>query len=217
MELPLFPLNLVLFPGMPLNLHIFEERYKLMINECIDQRKPFGVVLISNKRPDTAHDADAHLIGCTAEITQVQPLKEGRMNIATVGKERFQVQSFQHDKPYLSGTVELYPLASEVDADTIQNSRRLRAYLLQYLEGLQKAKQVQFDANHLPGEPAALAYLASVLLQAEPQEKQSLLAEESLKSLIQLLLTTYRHETMLMETLLNPPENIDFKGVFSLN
>src|SRR5688572_13111983 len=86
-ELPLFPLNTVLFPGMPLRLHIFEERYKLMIERCYSSGAPFGGTLI-RKGGEVGGGADPFLIGCTALITEIEPLNDGRMNIVAVGHER---------------------------------------------------------------------------------------------------------------------------------
>src|SRR5258708_12127045 len=80
-ELPLFPLsNTVLFPGMALPLHIFEERYKLMITECIRDSRPFAVVLIPSAH-EVGPDATIHTVGTTAHISQVENLNDGRVNI----------------------------------------------------------------------------------------------------------------------------------------
>jgi uncharacterized protein len=108
-ELALFPLNTVLFPGMPLNLYIFEERYKLMMNQCIESRRPFGVVLIANNKHDTSPNAIPHSIGCTAQITQVQPLGDGKMNISAAGRERFRILSIHQEQPYLVAETQSYP------------------------------------------------------------------------------------------------------------
>ncbi len=68
MKIPLFPLKTVLFPGMPINLHIFEERYRLMINRCIDEQLPFGVVLIQKGEEALGPFwPNSHQVGCTAE------------------------------------------------------------------------------------------------------------------------------------------------------
>ena len=79
-ELPLFPLNTVLFPGMPIKLHIFEERYKLMISRCYTEGQPFGVALIKSGN-EVGRKAEPFLVGCTAVITELEPLPDGRMNI----------------------------------------------------------------------------------------------------------------------------------------
>src|SRR5262245_66168313 len=111
-ELPLFPLNTVLFPGMPLRLHIFEERYKLMIGRCYAEGEPFGVTLIKRGQ-EVGGRAEPFQIGCKAVITEVEPLEGGRMNIVAVGSERFQIHSLKHNQPYLIGMVDSLPLAND--------------------------------------------------------------------------------------------------------
>jgi Lon protease-like protein len=212
-ELPLFPLNLVLFPGMPLNLHIFEERYKLMINECIEKRQPFGIVLISNNETDTSQNAEPHLIGCTAQITQVQPLSQGRMNITVIGRERFHVLSLNHDKPYLSGTTETYPMI----VDDTPQIPLLKHCIQRYLRVLQETGQIQTTQSTLPNDSKVLVYLAAVLLQVEPIKKQELLLMESVSAMTDTLIKLYQYETLLLNTLLSPPDEIDVDGIFSLN
>ena len=98
--LPLFPLELVLFPGVPLPLHIFEPRYKEMIAECLELKKPFGVVRASSEGV-----AD---IGCTAEILEVtKKYDDGRMDILTRGVDRFEVLEVNEDRPFLQAEITL--------------------------------------------------------------------------------------------------------------
>jgi Lon protease-like protein len=96
--LPIFPLDLVLLPGVPLPLHIFEPRYKEMIAECLEQKKPFGVVRASS-------DGVAE-IGCTAEIVSVtKKYDDGRMDILTRGVERFEVIELNQDRSFLQARI----------------------------------------------------------------------------------------------------------------
>ena len=96
--LPLFPLELVLLPGVPLPLHIFEPRYKEMIAECLEQKKPFGVVRASSEGV-----AD---IGCTAEIMSVtKKYDDGRMDILTRGVDRFEVIHVNDDRAFLQAEI----------------------------------------------------------------------------------------------------------------
>src|SRR5688572_32938140 len=108
-QLPLFPLHTVLFPGMVLPLHIFEYRYRRMVYHCVTENKPFGVVLI-REGSDVGAVPTFHDIGTTAHITRVDPLTDGRMNIATVGQQRFTIHDIEHNEPYLVGLVEECPL-----------------------------------------------------------------------------------------------------------
>ena len=109
MELPLFPLNSVLFPGTTLPLHIFEERYKLMIGRCLESDSPFGVLLIRSGN-ELGQVAEPFEIGTTARIVRVQHLNEGRMNLVCLGEQRFRLSRRVSETPYLVGEAE--PLQS---------------------------------------------------------------------------------------------------------
>lgn len=216
-ELPLFPLNTVLFPGMPLNLHIFEDRYKIMMSECIEKRKPFGVVLIAQGQEALGPLAEPHLIGCSAQIIQVQPLGQGQMNITAVGKERFQVVSLDREtRPFLTGSVEPFPIRDTDREQTSSNSALVRAWLKRYLEILKRTGQIEVDVNQVPHDPIALAYLSAVLLQIPLSQKQELLSMQVVHELLASLRDVYRREVSLLHTLLTPPDDDD-DSTFSLN
>ena len=103
--LPLFPLHLVLYPEMPLPLHIFEPRYREMITRCREDNIPFGVVLIQQGE-ETGEDAIPSVVGTTAQITQHEELPDGRMNIEVVGETRFRIREVHDSQPFLSARVE---------------------------------------------------------------------------------------------------------------
>ena len=99
-RIPLFPLGIVLFPGRQLPLHIFEERYKLMIGRCVQQQTPFGIVLASGDGIAT--------IGCTANVVQIlKTYEDGRMDIVTSGESAYRIRELHNDEPYLEGDVEM--------------------------------------------------------------------------------------------------------------
>ena len=98
-EIPLFPLNVVLMPGTPLPLHIFEERYKQMVDECLESETEFGMVL--------ADESGTRRVGCTAKIVElVQRYDDGRMVILVEGSQRFELNNVLTGKPYYVGEVE---------------------------------------------------------------------------------------------------------------
>jgi Lon protease-like protein len=104
--LSIFSLDVVLFPEMVLPLHIFEERYKEMIGECLQSNSPFGVLY--------AHDDRLETVGCTAEISQIiKKYPDGRIDLVAVGQKRFQVSFFDSEKPYLRASIELLPDTTE--------------------------------------------------------------------------------------------------------
>jgi Lon protease-like protein len=216
-ELPLFPLNTVLFPGMPINLHVFEPRYKLMIEQCIQNDEPFGVVLIHKGTEAQGPLAEPYPIGCTAQITQVERLDDGRMNILAVGLERFEIRALNHDEPYLVGTVELMPLDEHNEPVIERAGHRLRPWVERYLAVLsQVADDVHFDPDRLPDDPLALAYLAAALLQIPSDQKQTLLAAEGASDFMTTVRTVYRREVALLSAIV-ARDTMDTQGLFSLN
>jgi Lon protease-like protein len=99
--IPLFPLGVVLLPGLPLPLHIFEERYKQMIGECLESEEVFGLVGYNGSEMKSA--------GCTARIVEVlKRYDDGRLDIMTVGERRFYIAEQVESKPYLQGWVEFF-------------------------------------------------------------------------------------------------------------
>src|SRR2546423_2777664 len=106
MEIPLFPLpNLVLFPHIVVPLHIFEERYKLMINGCIDRGESFGLILLRDGAEEETEET-IHRVGVAARIVEVERLDEGRMNILCEGERRFRVHRFTQQTPFWRGTID---------------------------------------------------------------------------------------------------------------
>src|SRR2546422_5553189 len=118
----LFPLDVVLFPEIMLPLHIFEERYKEMIGECILEKTPFGILY--------AHDGSVEEIGCLAQITKVlKKYNDGRMDILTLGRQRFQVMYFDNEKSYLRGMIEPYVDSEAASCPSEQEAKQaLRLY-----------------------------------------------------------------------------------------
>jgi Lon protease-like protein len=158
------------------------------------------------------------MIGCTAQITQVKPLTQGQMNITVVGQDRFEIVSLRHDKPYLTGMVEMRPIEPGDDHDLMKGANALRKWIERYLRVLERAGQIQFDPTQLPDEPQALANWGAVLLQGiTATQKQRLLSAEHITDMISDLCGIYRHEVVMLEVLLSPPPELETPGLFSLN
>jgi uncharacterized protein len=217
-DIPLFPLNTVLFPGMPLSLHIFEERYKQMINTCISEKIPFGVVLIEEGQEALGPVAKPYTTGCSARITQVQPLIQGRMNLVAVGEERFRVLELDREsQPYLVGRVENDPMPVGSVEELESQIGKLRPYVIRYLEIRAQAGDVQLDPDQLPTESMALAYLSAFILSIESSKKQVLLEAEDAPAFVAGVRALYSTENALLETMLKYSELDDAPGNFSLN
>lgn len=200
-EIPLFPLNTVLFPGMALPLHIFEERYKLMIGRCIESSTPFGVVMIrSGEEIDPA--VTVYDVGTTAHITQVERLPGGRMNISTLGYKRFRVTEFRLDQPYLTGIVQDFPLENQESPLAKQAARRMLPILQKYLEIFASLGNVELQTNQIPEDPVTLAFLTAIVLRTPMKDKQDLLARPDLVELLNLERRILNREAQIMKLLI---------------
>ena len=180
-RLPLFPLHTVLLPGMVLPLHIFEPRYVLMMERVLSEDRSFGVTLI-REGAEVGGSAKTYDVGTIADITDVVPLGDGRMNISTTGSRRFRVERFYHDQPYLTGDVVLlseeYRRSEKLD-DLQAEVRRLS---LAYVTTLLALRDEQATEVQLPGDPVTLSYkVAALLVAAHRWETQELLACPSLE------------------------------------
>jgi Lon protease-like protein len=201
MRLPLFPLNTVFFPGMLLPLHIFEARYREMINYCLDGRHPFGIVLIKSGA-EVGAPAVPHPIGTYGTVSRVERLPDGRMNIEVIGQERFRLKSLHHDHTYLTGTVEDFPLQG-CETVTANLARQALMPLLQrYLNLLSAAAKTEFDSQQLPHDPASIAYLAAIIAQIPLEEKQQLLTLDDATWLLEKECDIYRREVSLLRVML---------------
>ena len=171
-ELRLFPLNTVLLPGVKLPLRIFEERYKLMINECLDTDSPFGVLLIREGR-EVGEPAVPYHVGTTARITEVEKLEEGRLNLATIGERRFRIVETVQEKPYLKARVSYIPEEmGEVQESVRERALELFQECLQGLSGLQGGWTRKTTIDQAAGQ---LSYSIAHYLELPPQAKQRLL------------------------------------------
>ncbi len=198
-HLPLFPLNLVLFPGQVLPLHIFEPRYRQMLKDCLESNQTFGVVLIRSGE-EVGSSAEPHLVGTTAKIVQHETLPDGRSNIVCLGDARFKVLNLHTDRPYLSGTIDLWPwqsIGATPDRSSLEHSRKL---LDRYLQLLSKSinSPLQID---LPSDASQIAQLAAAVLQIDPNEKQELLATDSIDELLKRVEALLRREVRGLQLL----------------
>lgn len=215
-DLPLFPLQTVLFPGMPLHLHIFEERYKRMMRLCIETRQPFGVVLIRQGNEALGPLAEPYPVGCTAQVMQVQRLDEGRLNLVAVGKERFRILTLNYEaKPYLLGSVQPYPLVITEAQQQQQEGKRLRMWIDRYLQTMADAGKGPINLQSLPDDPVSLAYAAAAIIPVQPVQKQGILEQENALGLLQGVQAIYRREIALLKAMLSG--RAEEMGSFSYN
>ena len=197
-DLPLFPLNTVLFPGMVLPLHIFEERYKLMINRCIEEERPFGVLLIREGR-EAGGIAVPYDVGTTTVIAGVNRLDDGRMNIVTIGDERFRLRALRRDQPYLVGDAEPWPLSGAATEQAQEQVGPLRALFRQYLSQLAQAEGHKINVEEVPTEPRTLALMVAIALQLPMPMKQVLLSQPTVPRLLLVERAIMKREQLILD------------------
>ena len=169
-ELPLFPLpELVLFPGRPLPLHIFEFRYRMMMNTILEYDRRFGVLMID---PVTGEIAD---IGCCAEIVHFERLPDDRMKILTLGQQRFRVLEYVREKPYRVGLVEWFEDESS-EEDLYGKADEVSILLEDVVKLSAKLTDQDIDLpENLPTIPTELSYWVAANLYGVASEQQALL------------------------------------------
>jgi Lon protease-like protein len=196
--LPLFPLEqVVLFPGMSLPLHIFEERYKVMIGACQVTDQVFGVLLIKSGS-EVGAPAQPERVGCTARMLRIDRLPEGRMTILTIGEQRFRLQGPPRvmAEGYLVGDVSLLPdqaaesVAAELVSDLSTEFDKYQAAAL----SLQQTGAETITPPALPADPVRLSYRIAAMLNVHPRERQRLLELDDVASRLQEELTLLRRE-----------------------
>ena len=187
-EIPLFPLNLVLYPGMPLPLHIFEERYKAMIGDCMRNNTPFGVPLIRSGQ-EVGGPADPQRIGTTTRVLRSQLFDGGRMNIMTKGERRFEIIEITQQDPHVAGVVRLLdePVGESFTGVSSELTEEF-SKLMRNLISLSGGYTSQVD---VPESPVELSYMIAANLDAPIPVRQELLevptAADRLNRLVPLL------------------------------
>lgn len=206
-ELPLFPLNTVLFPGMPVRLHIFEERYLLMLKNVMQNNRTFGVTLIKKGAEALGPLPEPFETGCTARVVEMQQSETGEYELTIVGDERFRILRMGAGQPYLTAFVESTPLQAHHTLEVVRGARLLRARLVRYLALLAKhvddekaglEMEVDLTGLQLPEDPLMLIYLAAALLQVPAIEKQPLLEADTATLLLNKVQHLYRRELAIL-------------------
>jgi Lon protease-like protein len=164
--IPLFPLGVVLLPEMRLPLHIFEERYKLMVGECLERKNEFGIVYFSGN--------EMKKVGCTAQIIEVlHRYENGEMDIMTLGKNRFFIKQIHDKKTYLEGSIVYFDDEPE---EVNTKLTELAAKGMKFLRESEESGGIARDVNESgPSDPKIISFLISANDGFTPDEKQRLL------------------------------------------
>jgi Lon protease-like protein len=206
--LPLFPLGAVLYPGMLMPLHIFEDRYRQLVRDLLAGPEPrqFGVIAIRKGR-ETGVDGVHSLyeIGCTATLRRVDRLDDGRFDIIIVGARRFRLLGLDETQPYLQGEVE--PLATEpVDPAAAEPAVRVvQAAFREYLDALTEWGGATVRLEELPDEPSLLSFIVAAAVVIDLPERQALLAESDTVRRLAAERALLSRETAMLRTTTSRP------------
>jgi Lon protease-like protein len=221
-RMPLFPLGTVLFPGVPLPLHIFEDRYRLLIRELLDQpeeaSRSFGVIAIREGREVGADGVRAlHSVGCTAELRRVEAYDDGRFDVVGTGSTRFVIREVDDSLPYLQADVDLLAehagdasnLAAAVDA--------VMELFTSYLALLGNVRGIPIETPDLPDDALLLSYLVAATMPLDLADKQRLLEAPDAAARLRTEVRLLHREGRLLRTFSAVPSPDVVRGVWSPN
>jgi len=175
--LPLFPLGTVLFPGMLLPLHVFEERYQQMVADLLARPEPrqFGVIAIRKGREVGAGAIDElYDIGCVAVVREATPRDDGRFDLATVGTRRFRLLRTDRTLSYVQGEID--PIPDEDAAQAAGVVKAVQAAFREYLNVLTDRLGAMVRVTDIPDDPTLLSYVVAAAMIIDLPEQQGLLA-----------------------------------------
>ena len=205
-HISLFPLNTILVPGLVLPLHIFEPRYRLMVQELLEipdeEEREFGVVAIRDGHDVSTLGIDAlHPIGISAVMREVTPSEGGRYDIVTTGARRFTVKALDTSSPLLSADVEWLPEPVPVESAELS---LLTESTLSEFAAYRAALSGELNSNvsifeELPKDPVVVGYLLTAAILLPTDERQALLGAETAESRLELVRSLLRRETSLIQ------------------
>jgi uncharacterized protein len=206
--LPLFPLGAVLYPGMLLPLHIFEERYRQLIRDLLAgaELRRFGVIAIRKGR-ETGIDGVSSLyeVGCTATLRRVDRRDDGRFDIVTVGTQRFRLLRLDQTRPYLQGEVEMLtekPIAPAAAGPAV---RMIQAAFREYLDALTEWGGATIRLEEMPDEPELLSFIVAAAMVIDLPERQAMLAESDTLRRLAMQRALLSRETAMLRTTTSRP------------
>ncbi len=200
--MPLFPLGLVLYPGVMLPLHIFEERYRRLVRDLLDMQdgsRIFGIIGIKAGR-DAGTDGviDLHEIGCTAELRYAEAYSDGRFDIIVTGAERFRLLDVERSEPMYGVITVLPDEQSDRSSALADRVSKLFGVYRAALIAAQGSAAEDDDPPEMPDDPSELAYLVAASMILDMTDKQQLLAAATVDDRLRLLLTLLKREAAMV-------------------
>ncbi len=174
-ELPLFPLPIVVFPGTPQPLHIFEPRYRQLLDDCLAGDHRFGLTVIQGKKLGD-HTPQPGDVGCIARITSHDKLSDGRSNVLTVGEGRFVLNGLiDRNRMYFVGLIEPFRDTADHDQQLPDAAERLRTAFTEFIMAFHEIDPRTEEPLELPRDPEQLSFHVAAALPVDLDTKVSLL------------------------------------------
>ncbi len=207
--IPLFPLGTVLFPGLVLPLHIFEERYRVLVRDLLalpEQDRHVGIVAIREGQEVGEGGAAALFgMGCTAYLQAAEELEDGRWDIVTVGSRLFRLEDVGYDRAYLTGEVTWLPddLGDPDEAQVLDRS--VRTAFQAYVDALSRASGGTAGELDLPDDPLVLSHLVAASMRLDLPDQQDLLEQVTGVARLRRELSVLRREEAFLRVLQAAP------------
>lgn len=209
-QLPIFPLNAVVFPGVTVPLHVFEDRYRALVHHLLTiPEKPdrlFGIVAIREGYEVGSHGVQSvHRVGCVVQMTSVEPYPDGRFDIEVVGRRRLRMDGLDTSGPYLVGDVETVEEPPDTSATTLEEAERTRETFAEYRRRLSDLRGDEVLDGALPRDPMYLSYSLAATCLLTLQERQALLESPTAVERLIMLRHTLHEEMRAMQAIPSLP------------
>jgi Lon protease-like protein len=209
-QLPIFPLNTVMFPGVSVPLHVFEDRYRALVHHLLTisdkSLRLFGIVAIREGYEVGQHGVQSvHRVGCVVQMTSVEPYEDGRFDIEVLGRERLRLDGLDISGEFLVGDVETLPARTEKGTDAAREAARALETFEEYRRRLSAMRGSDVLDGDLPRDPEYLSYSLAATCLLTLKERQELLEASTALERLMMLRHALREEMRAMRAIPSLP------------
>jgi Lon protease-like protein len=206
----MFPLNTVLFPGVTLPLHVFEDRYRALVHHLLSisdrSLRVFGIVAIREGYEVGSHGAQSvHRVGCVAQMTTVEPHPDGRFDIEVVGRQRMRLDAMDTSGPFLVGEVELIEESPDGSLAGAEEAGRTLDMFEAYRDQLSDLRGTDVLEGEFAHDPEYLSYSLAATCLLTLRERQALLEADTARERLIMLRHSLREEMRAMRAIPSLP------------
>ena len=209
-QLPIFPLNTVMFPGVRVPLHVFEDRYRALVHHLLTipdkSLRLFGIVAIREGYEVGQHGVHSvHRVGCVVQMTSVEPYEDGRFDIEVLGRRRLRLDGLDTSREFLVGDVETLPDSEKPLPAAVAEAQKTYATFEEYRRRLSQMRGGEVLDGDLPRDPELLSYSLAATCLLTLQERQALLEADSSFDRLVMLRLALREEMRAMRAIPSLP------------